>query len=501
MSRNQWLVIAVVAVAVVVVFGCFGGFLLAYLMGGSPPTALAPVQPSRTPVATSVATDTPVPSVTTPPECTFDGAYVADVTVPDGTEFPPGASFTKTWRVRNTGTCPWVDGTQLVFASGEPMGGPGAVDIPVVAAGSDADISVDLVAPAVSGSYVSTWQLRSPEGENFGSQIYVRIEVQQEATVQPTQTPTAEPTDTPTGTPTSTPLPPDLYVTDLAFGPDVLVKNAPIHILATLHNDGAEALSNVMVRVENHFSHPLASCDNMDMVDVMYETTVDLDAGALLPVDFSVQIDTAWEHLICVKVDPDNAVGESDEGNNAQGQAILVGTLTSIPLDEANTGSIREDGYANYPNAQPGDASNNRRVHGFLSWDLSPISTGAYVLHAHVTWGTHCFHGGSAGSCGEAPHLFPALGILWVRAYYYGTLDVGDFAAAGLSGGTLLTSYTAQPAGSFDVTDAVADALATGHPFQVYSLFEYGTDSNGTADGVRFLEGGGANTLTVVHMP
>jgi hypothetical protein len=51
--------------------------------------------------------------------CTLNGAYVADGTVPDDTGFAPGEVFTKVWRVRNSGTCTWGAGTQLVFAPGE----------------------------------------------------------------------------------------------------------------------------------------------------------------------------------------------------------------------------------------------------------------------------------------------------------------------------------------------------------------------------------------------
>ena len=31
--------------------------------------------------------------------------FIADVTIPDGTHFTPGAAFKKTWRIRNIGTC------------------------------------------------------------------------------------------------------------------------------------------------------------------------------------------------------------------------------------------------------------------------------------------------------------------------------------------------------------------------------------------------------------
>ena len=51
---------------------------------------------------------TPTPGTVTPtpiPPASCDRAqFIADVTVPDGTNFVPGATFTKTWRLRNVGT-------------------------------------------------------------------------------------------------------------------------------------------------------------------------------------------------------------------------------------------------------------------------------------------------------------------------------------------------------------------------------------------------------------
>ena len=34
--------------------------------------------------------------------------YIADVTIPDGTQLSIGQEFTKTWRVQNKGTCAWT---------------------------------------------------------------------------------------------------------------------------------------------------------------------------------------------------------------------------------------------------------------------------------------------------------------------------------------------------------------------------------------------------------
>jgi hypothetical protein len=178
-----------------------------------PPTATtvqvveaSPTSPSS-PVATDapVATDTPVPDVSGPGGCTLNARYVSDVTVPDNTEFDPGEAFTKVWRVRNSGTCAWETGSQLVFISGEQLDGPAAVDVPAVAPGSTTDASVDLTAPTEPGTYRGNWQLQGPDGARFGSVIYVQIVVPSPATETPTATPTI--TATATTTPTTVPEP------------------------------------------------------------------------------------------------------------------------------------------------------------------------------------------------------------------------------------------------------------------------------------------------------
>ena len=70
-----------------------------------------PTLPAPQATNTSVSFPTlAVPTVTriVPPTATCDLAqFVRDVTVPDGTTFLPGATFTKTWRLKNAGTCTW----------------------------------------------------------------------------------------------------------------------------------------------------------------------------------------------------------------------------------------------------------------------------------------------------------------------------------------------------------------------------------------------------------
>lgn len=111
-------------------------------------------------------------------------AFVRDVTIPDNTSLGSAASFTKTWRIQNTGTCSWTTAYSLVFSSGHQMGGPAAVNLPrSVSPGDTVDVSVNLTAPASTGTYRGDWMLRNSSGALFGlgaqanSPVYVQVKV------------------------------------------------------------------------------------------------------------------------------------------------------------------------------------------------------------------------------------------------------------------------------------------------------------------------------------
>ena len=95
--------------------------------------------------------------------------FVSDITIGDYSNFYSGATFTKTWRVRNSGSCTWDSSYSLVFDSGSQLGGPAAVALPgVVAPGQVVDLSVTLQAPYSTGTYRGYWKLQSPAGVRFG---------------------------------------------------------------------------------------------------------------------------------------------------------------------------------------------------------------------------------------------------------------------------------------------------------------------------------------------
>jgi hypothetical protein len=125
--------------------------------------------PTATPML-SFPTSTPYIYYSPVPVKRCDAAgFVKDVTIADGSAISPGKSFTKTWRLQNTGTCSWTSSYALIFISGDGMGAPSVVGLPGnVNPGETVDLSVNLTAPNKKGHYRSYWKLRNASGVLFG---------------------------------------------------------------------------------------------------------------------------------------------------------------------------------------------------------------------------------------------------------------------------------------------------------------------------------------------
>ena len=162
----------------------------------NPPTVPAT---STAGIATSTlafATTSVPPTNTQPPTQACDIAqFVDDVTIPDGTTLKPDETFTKTWRLKNVGTCSWTTSYAVVFSNGDSLSGPATQALSGnVNPGQTVDISVNLKAPGTEGSYKGYWKIRNASGVFF-AQFYVDIKVK-----AATPTPTATATSTPTAT-------------------------------------------------------------------------------------------------------------------------------------------------------------------------------------------------------------------------------------------------------------------------------------------------------------
>jgi len=124
-------------------------------------TLLPPLTPTQTPI-------TPPPPTIQTAGCDR-ASFVSDINIPDGTIFSPGASFSKTWQLRNSGTCTWTKSYKLIYYSGDQMSGPTSVDMPyTIYPGQTVEISANLVAPNNAGSYRGYWIFSNANGTLFG---------------------------------------------------------------------------------------------------------------------------------------------------------------------------------------------------------------------------------------------------------------------------------------------------------------------------------------------
>lgn len=142
-----------------------------------PPTNAATPRPGLTPA--SAQTTSPILATQTA-NCKNGAVLLEDVTYPDDSNVPAGKVFTKTWKFKNTGTCPWA-GFTIAYASGERMNAPDSLTVPGTPAGGTVDVSVDLTAPMSDGTYTTHFSLQSAAGESIDIGIektfYVKVVV------------------------------------------------------------------------------------------------------------------------------------------------------------------------------------------------------------------------------------------------------------------------------------------------------------------------------------
>ncbi len=144
--------------------------------------------PNLTPIVTVV---TPTPTPTPGLNCN-QASFVRDITIPDGSTILPNSTFTKTWELKNTGSCAWDSSYAVVFAGrGNAMSGPASTPLireGQVKPGETALVSVALRAPGEPGEYEGYWSFRSGNnqlfgigiGQNASAPFYLKIRVASE---------------------------------------------------------------------------------------------------------------------------------------------------------------------------------------------------------------------------------------------------------------------------------------------------------------------------------
>lgn len=139
-----------------------------------PPTA-TPSGPTNTPTLTPYPTTDPSQSIN-------NSKFVADVTVPDGSDFARNEPFVKTWRFKNTGQTTWSKFYSLKYVEGPLMGANGLLTINLpndVKPGETVDISMNFISPGELGTYTSYWKLYTDQGVPFGETCSITIDVTQ----------------------------------------------------------------------------------------------------------------------------------------------------------------------------------------------------------------------------------------------------------------------------------------------------------------------------------
>jgi len=141
----------------------------------SEPTSISDTE---TPVIAD--TETPITNLveSSPTDQICDNSiWVADVSVQDGTEMSPGQGFEKIWRIKNTGSCIWEAGYELVYGYGQEMSGQARSLNSIINPEETVEVTVVFTAPLTTGSYQSYWRMRNATGTNFGEFFYVDIVV------------------------------------------------------------------------------------------------------------------------------------------------------------------------------------------------------------------------------------------------------------------------------------------------------------------------------------
>ena len=145
-----------------------------------PPTSFITVSPAIIPIQ---ATGTPAISdpqrleASATPACLDNLLFLADLTIPDGSQVPPGATLDKQWQVENNGTCNWDARYRLRLIAGPGLGTASEYALFPARAGNQATIWIHFTAPFEAGAYRSAWQAHSPENQPFGDPIFIEITV------------------------------------------------------------------------------------------------------------------------------------------------------------------------------------------------------------------------------------------------------------------------------------------------------------------------------------
>jgi len=146
------------------------------------------------------------------------------------------------------------------------------------------------------------------------------------------------------------------------------------------------------------------------------------------------------EDIILVTADCEDQVTEKEESNNDYQISYSCGVKLVLPTLSAEDGFLLQDNLTVYSSPQVGDTANNKATRAFLSFDISSIPPGSYIVSAELDLN-------NITQVHEPD--FDSLGFFEVYFYEYGSfsdLDSSDFNNPGtLVKGGRISSYPLDP--------------------------------------------------------
>lgn len=119
--------------------------------------------------------------------CTNRADLIGESHVDEKT-YPTQVGFTKTWIVKNNGTCTWTGDYSLNYVDGQQMSSISTQNlIGEVKPGENAMVSVDMTTPVDNGTFTSRWILENAAGTSFGwgsnADQYFEVSIEVDANV------------------------------------------------------------------------------------------------------------------------------------------------------------------------------------------------------------------------------------------------------------------------------------------------------------------------------
>jgi len=147
-----------------------------------PPTSQAPLIEPTLIIIPTPTTDRiqiiPLPTIILTIDqsnCVSNLSFIEDLTIPDNSFIPFGATIDKQWLVENNGTCNWNSAYRLRHTGGAALGAPEEIALFPAKSGTQITIQITFTAPFDEGVYETAWQAFDPNGLAFGDPIYMRI--------------------------------------------------------------------------------------------------------------------------------------------------------------------------------------------------------------------------------------------------------------------------------------------------------------------------------------